>query len=188
MPAAPKISINLLGVEQQEHSPLGRFIGWATTYGRYIMVTTEMIVLVAFLSRFSLDRQLTDLKDEIMQKQDIIAANQDLEIQFRQIQDSLNKMKFEKRRATTKQEIPTNTINTLHLLLPSGTYFQSLSINDSKITSQVVSLTVQSFSQFLINLSSTKQLSNIEIGTVDKQTVAGIQYTLTAQLAQAIKK
>ncbi len=184
MPAAPKISINLLGLEQQEHSPLGRFIGWATTYGRYIMVTTEMIVLVAFLSRFSLDRQLTDLKDEIQQKQDIIAANQDLEIQFRQIQDSLNKMKA----LLAKQEIPTNTINTLHVLLPSGTYFQSLSINDSKITSQVVSLTVQSFSQFLINLSATKQLSNIEIGTVDKQTVAGIQYTLTAQLAQAGKK
>ncbi len=184
MPAAPKISINLLGLEQQEHSPLGRFIGWATTYGRYIMVTTEMIVLIAFLSRFSLDRQLTDLKDEIMQKQDIIAANQDLETQFRQIQDSLNKMKA----LLTKQEIPTNTINTLHMLLPSGTYFQTLTINDSKITSQVVSLTVQSFSQFLINLSTTKQLSNIEIGTVDKQTVVGIQYTLTAQLAQAGKK
>lgn len=184
MPAAPKILINLLGLEQQEHSPLGRFIGWVTTYGRYIMVTTEMIVLVAFLSRFSLDRQLTDLKDEIQQKQDIIAANQDLEIDFRQTQDSLNKIKA----LLVKQEIPTNTINTLRMLLPSGTYFQSLSINDNKITSQVVSVTVQSFSQFLINLSATKQLSNIEIGTVDKQTVAGIQYTLTAQLAQAIKK
>lgn len=184
MPAAPKILINLLGQEQQEHSPFGRFIGWVTTYGRYIMVTTEMIVLVAFLSRFSLDRQLTDLRDEIQQKQDIIAANQDLEIDFRQTQDSLNKIKA----LLTTQEIPTNTINTLHMLLPSGTYFQSLSINDNKITSQVVSLTVQSFSQFLINLSATKQLSNIEIGTVDKQTVAGIQYTLTAQLAQAVKK
>ncbi|EKD67501.1 MAG: hypothetical protein ACD_48C00373G0004 [uncultured bacterium] len=183
MPAAPKISINLLGLEQQEHSPIGRFIGWATTYGRYIMVTTEMIVLVAFLSRFSLDRQLTDLKDEIMQKQDIIAANQDLETQFRQIQDSLNKTKA----LLVKQAIPTNAINTLHMLLPSGTYFQTLAINDNKITSQVVSLTVQSFSQFLINLNSTKQLSHVEIGTVDKQTVAGIQYTLTAQLAQAIK-
>jgi Tfp pilus assembly protein PilN len=184
MPAAPKILINLLGLEQQEHSPLGRFIGWVTTYGRYIMVTTEMIVLVAFLSRFSLDRQLTDLKDEIQQKQDIIAANQDLEIDFRQTQDSLNKIKA----LLVKQEIPTDTINTLRMLLPSGTYFQSLSIDDDKITSQIVSVTVQSFSQFLINLSATKQLSNIEIGTVDKQTVAGIQYTLTAQLAQAIKK
>jgi len=37
-------------------------------------------------------------------------------------------------------------------------------------------------------LSATKQLSNIEIGTVDKQTVAGIQYTLTAELALASKK
>ena len=108
------------------------------------MVTTEMIVLIAFLSRFSLDRQLTDLKDEIMQNKDIIAANQDLETQFRQIQDSLNKMKA----LLTKQEIPTNTINTLHMLLPSGTYFQTLTINDSKITSQVVSLTVQSFPNF----------------------------------------
>jgi len=181
MPAAPKISINLLGLEQQEHTPVGRFIGWVTTYGRYIMVTTEMIVLVAFLSRFSLDRQLTDLKDEIQQKQDIIAANQDLEIEFRQTQDSLNKIKT----ILTTQEIPTKTINILHSLLPSGTYFQTLSINKNKITSQVSSLTVQSFSQFLINLSSTKQLSSIEIGTVDKQTVQGIQYTLSAELAQA---
>jgi Tfp pilus assembly protein PilN len=184
MPAAPKILINLLGQEQQEHSPLGRFIGWATTYGRYIMVTTEVIVLIAFLSRFSLDRQLTDLKDEIQQKQDIIAANQDLEIDFRQTQDSLNKIKA----LLAKQEIPTNTINTLRMLLPSGTYFQSLSIENNNITSQVVSVTVQSFSQFLINLSATKQLSNIEIGTVDKQTIAGIQYTLSAQLAQALIK
>ncbi len=184
MPAASNISINLLGQEQQEHTPLGRFIGWATTYGRYIMVTTEMIVLIAFLSRFGLDRQLTDLKDEIQQKQDIIAANQDLEIDFRQTQDSLIKIKA----LLVKQEVPTNTINTLLMLLPSGTYFQSLSITDNKITSQVVSLTVQSFSQFLINLSATKQLSDIEIGTVDKQTVAGIQYTLTAQLAQAVNK
>lgn len=184
MPAAPKISINLLGQEQQEHSPLGRFIGWATTYGRYIMVTTELIVLVAFLSRFSLDRQLTDLKDEIQQKQDIIAANQDLEKEFRQTQDSLTKIKV----LLDKQVVPTNTINTLQMLLPAGTYFQTLSIADNKITSQVVSVTVQSFSQFLINLSATKQLSNIEIGTVDKQTVAGIQYSLTAQLAQAAVK
>jgi len=184
MPAAAKISINLLGLEQQEHSLLGHFIGWVTTYGRYIMVTTEMIVLIAFLSRFSLDRQLTDLKDEIQQKQDIVAANQDLEIQFLQTQDSLNKIKA----LLVKQEIPTNAINTLYMLLPAGTYFQTLSINDNKITSQVASLTVQSFSQFLMNLSATKQLSNIEIGTVDKQTIAGIQYSLTAELAAAVDK
>jgi Tfp pilus assembly protein PilN len=184
MPAAPKISINLLGLEQQEHSPMGRLIEWTTTYGRYIMVTTEMIVLVAFLSRFSLDRQLTDLKDEIQQKQEIIAANQTLETDFRQTQDSLNKIKV----ILEKQNIPTSTINALQRLLPTGTYFQSLSIADNKISSRVISLTVQSFSQFLTNLNTTKQLSNIEIGTVDKQTIAGIQYTLTAELASVGKK
>jgi len=181
MPATSEISINLLGSAKQELSPIGRMIGWITTYGRYIMITTEMIVLVAFISRFSLDRQLTDLKDEIAQKQDIITYNQDLEISFKRTQDALNKIKI----LLDQQRKPTNAIQILHALLPSGTYFQSLSITNGKITSQVTSLTVQSFSQFLLNLNTTKALKNIDIGTVDKATSIGIQYTVDAELAGA---
>lgn len=179
MPAAQNIAINLLGSSQQELSPIGRMITWITTYGRYIMVTTEMIVLIAFVSRFSLDRQLTDLKDEISQKQEIITANQELETTFRRTQDSLNKIKI----LLNQQEKPTDAITLMHTLLPSGTYFQNLSISNGKITSQVTSLTVQSFSQFLLNLNATRALTNIDIGTVDKATTLGIQYTVNAQLA-----
>ncbi len=179
MPATSEISINLLGSTKQELSPIGRMITWITTYGRYIMITTEMIVLIAFISRFSLDRQLTDLNDEIQQKQDIITYNQDLEQSFKKTQDSLNKLKV----LLEQQMKPTNAVLTLHTLLPSGTYFQNLSIANGRITSQVTSLTVQSFSQFLLNLSATKALQNVEIGTVDKATSLGIQYTLDAQIA-----
>jgi len=178
MPATPEISINLLGSLQQDLSPIGRFITWITTYGRYIMITTEMIVLIAFISRFSLDRRLTDLNDEISQKQDIIAANQDLEITFRRTQDSLNKIKL----LLDQQAKPVGAVKIAHTLLPSGTYFQNLSINNGKISSQVTSLTIQSFSQFLLNLSATRSLSNIDIGTVDKASNIGIQYTMNAQL------
>lgn len=181
MPAEPTIRINLLGSQQAEHSPFGRFLTWITTYGRYIMITTEMIVLLAFLSRFSLDRTLTDLNDEIMQKQEIIAVNSDLETTFRKTQDSLIKIKG--LRAT--QPLLLQTLTGLHMLLPSGTYFQNLSVGDGKITAQVTSLTVQSFSQFLVNVTGSKQLTNVEIGTIDKQTAAGIQYTLKAAMANA---
>ncbi len=178
MPATSTVEINLLGSSKQELSPVGRMITWITTYGRYIMITTEMIVLIAFISRFSLDRQLTDLKDEISQKQDIIAYNQGLEITFKRTQDSLNKIKV----LLDRQSKPTDTIQTLHTLLPSGTYFQTLSINNGKVTAQITSLTVQSFSQLLLNLNATKSLKNIEIGTIDKATSIGIQYTLEAEL------
>lgn len=184
MPAAHDITINLLGENQAEHTPFGRLVSWVTTYGRYIMVTTELIVLIAFLSRFSLDRTLTDLKDEISQKQEIIEVNQDLESDFRKTQDSLQKIG----KLLSSQSEPTDTLKTLHTLLPAGTYFQSLSITNGKITAQVASLTVQSFSQFLLNVSTIKQLANVDIGAIDKQTITGIQYTLNAEYVPLTKK
>lgn len=179
MPATQTISINLLGSSKQEFSPIGRLVTWVTTYGRYIMVTTEMIVLVAFISRFSLDRQLTDLNDEITQKQDIITANQDLEQTFKRAQDALAKIHI----LLDQQGKPVNAIRIVHTLLPQGTYFQNLNIADGKVSSQVTSLTVQSFSQFLLNLNASKAITNVDIGTVDKASSLGIQYTMSAQLA-----
>ena len=178
MPASEHVSINLLGAEQQEFSPIGRLILWITTYGRYIMITTEMVVLAAFISRFSLDRQLTDLKDEIIQKQDIITANQDLEIEFRRTQDALAKIAP----LLKQKNQPVRVLQTIHSLIPQGTYLQNLSLSKDAISSQVVSLSVQSFSQFLLNLSATKSLTSIDIGTVDKASSIGIQYTLNARV------
>ena len=68
-------NINLLGDSEMDHTPVGRIVNWAVTYGRYIMIGTEIVVLLAFISRFSLDRKLTDLKEEVGQKQEIIEAN-----------------------------------------------------------------------------------------------------------------
>ena len=184
MPAANEIKVNLLGQEQFTHAPLGRFVTWAMTYGRYIMISTEFVVLIAFLSRFSLDRQLTDLKDEISQKQDIIQANQTLESNFRMAQTELKKVKD----IFATQSYPFDALNAIHVVLPQGTYLQSIAVDNNKINAQITSLTVQSFSQFLINVSATKQLTNVEIGTIDKKTTNGIQYTMTAQYVPTVTK
>ncbi len=76
MPAQP-VSVNLLDQPEFTSSSIARLINWTITYGRYIMIGTEVIVLVAFISRFSLDRKLTDLREEIAQKQIILEANAD---------------------------------------------------------------------------------------------------------------
>ena len=76
---ADSIRINLLGQQDLEHTPWGRIVSWATTYGRYIMITTEIMVLLAFISRFSLDRKNTDLTEEVTQKQAILEANTSFE-------------------------------------------------------------------------------------------------------------
>ena len=74
MPAAHP-TINLLGQDTSANSPWNRIMDWISTYGRYIMITTELIVLIAFASRFSLDRKLTDLKEDAMQSMASIATD-----------------------------------------------------------------------------------------------------------------
>src|SRR3989344_871361 len=114
MPAKP-IAINLLGQEDLKHTAQGRIIGWALTYGRYIMIGTEIVVLLAFISRFSLDRRLTDLKEEISQKQAILEANISLEQDIRLLQDTLGKIKL----TTTNQSAPLDALTLLQAVLPS---------------------------------------------------------------------
>ena len=63
MPAR-KITINLLGERKVGETPVERLLLWITTYGRYIMIGTEIVVLLAFISRFSLDRKITDLREK----------------------------------------------------------------------------------------------------------------------------
>ena len=81
--AAPKSEIELLPQEGWEKGTLGKLLKWALTAGRYIVIVTELAVIMAFLSRFKFDRELTDLHEEIKQKQAVIQSAQSFETEFR---------------------------------------------------------------------------------------------------------
>src|SRR3989344_9255692 len=81
--------VNLLPKEELETKPFGRFLKWALSYGRYIIVTVELIVFLVFFSRFIYDRELADLNDKIEQKQAIVASAQEFEDRFRAIQNHI---------------------------------------------------------------------------------------------------
>ena len=61
MAAPKKHEIELLPKEEWEKTSFGKFIKWTLNVGRYIVIATELIVILAFVSRFKLDRDLTDL-------------------------------------------------------------------------------------------------------------------------------
>ena len=88
MTAARKLTeINLLPKERWETGVLGKLLKWALNIGRYVVVFTELVVIGAFLYRFGLDRQLTDLKEEIGQKQALVESFGDFEAKFRDLQE-----------------------------------------------------------------------------------------------------
>ena len=176
MPAGS--TINLLDQPEFESSSLGKLLTWAITYGRYIMIGTEIIVLLAFISRFSLDRRLTDLREEIAQKQTILVANQQFEQDFNSLQQSLKKISL----LITDQNKPVNTFYQVSGLLPSDVKVTEFGLSDKNIEIVVNAGTTQGLSTFLSRLQHQKGISNIEVTDVEKDIVKGTLIRILAKI------
>lgn len=178
MPADP-IRINLLGNQDLEHTPWGRIVSWATTYGRYIMITTEIVVLLAFISRFSLDRKNTDLTEEITQKQAILEANMSFEQTIRSLQANIATTK----KLLAEQSKPIDILLLMETMLPPDVYLTSLSLTNTKLTFEATAGTTNGFAQLLANLGAVRQLHNIGLNSVSRGTTTGITFQITADIA-----
>src|SRR3989344_2194740 len=155
-PAKP---INLLTRKDFDASVVGRILRWSLIYGRYIIVSTEIIVLLAFIYRFSLDRQITDLNEEIEQKSAIVIANQAFEKSFRNLQNRVNEISG----LFADQDLITQIIHHLEQITPTGVYFTSLSFKKDEITIHATANTSTSLTLFTNNLKTSKYLSDVSI-------------------------
>lgn len=178
------LMINLLPQDSFEGKPLGKFLRWALTYGRYIVVFTELFVILAFLSRFKLDRDLTDLHEEIAQKQAIIEATYDLEDGFRNLQNRLVKIQSFENTSIS----PVSMLNTLSQYIPTEIYLIDLSTTSDKINLTAIAPTEVSFGVFVNNLTNSKQFSNINLGVVTKgnNKEPGLKFNLSAKYSNKI--
>lgn len=177
MPANP-VQINLLGGSDLEHTPVGRIISWATTYGRYIMIGTEIVVLLAFISRFSLDRKLTDLNDEITQKQAIITVNQNIESRINSVNSQIAKIKA----LYKDQDEPLRVLDAFQTLLPPDVYLVSIDVTAIDLKVGAVAGTTTGFSQMINLISSNRTFTGVELGQVTKS-ITGINFQINAKIA-----
>jgi Tfp pilus assembly protein PilN len=175
MPAEQTTTVNLLEHSSLEESPIGRIVTWATTYGRYIMITTEIIVLLAFISRFSLDRKRADLDEAIESKKAIIEANAGFEKQYRQIQAELVRAKS----LLAVQNLPLERLTLLKSLLPSDTYLESFEYTPEKIMIRGRAGSNHGFTVLINNLQGVKQFQQIEVGEIKKTPTLGITFQVT---------
>jgi len=167
--------INLLPEDKQ---PLGSFLSWVLTSGRYIVIGTEIIVLIAFLSRFKLDRDLTDLHQSIAQKQAIVLAAQDLEKQVRILQNHLLIIKkFENQR-----DFPPKLLATFEQLIPIDVSLTELSSQEAELTLKATAGSNQGFSAFINNLSSSPSFKDISLDNVGKNETGAIEFQITTTL------
>jgi len=68
-----KYQINLLPKKEKDF--VDRGIYFALHYLRYVLVLTQIVVIAVFFYRFQIDQEIIDLKDELTQKQEIVAVS-----------------------------------------------------------------------------------------------------------------
>lgn len=84
------IKLNLLHPQGSGQKLPERFLKWLISYGRFIVVAVEVVVIGAFLMRFSLDAKLDELKKKINDDVPIVILQSTDEALIKQTQQRLS--------------------------------------------------------------------------------------------------
>lgn len=177
MPAQKKDKqINLVPKDKFEESLLGRTLKWLLSTFRIIVVLVEMVVMLAFLSRFWLDAKNNDLDDEIKSKMAQIISQEKFEEEFRLIQKRLDV--FWALANASGENI--QLIESIGSQLPPDVYLESLSYSENMVNLNGSSLSEQSIAQFIVNLDTLENFESVGLDKVDVDEEAGgvINFTL----------
>jgi len=142
--------INLLPQEQFAASTTGRVLKWALSTFRIIVIATELVVILAFLSRFILDAQNADLSEEIEQKQATIVSSSDFENTFRQTQKKL--LIFSQLTSGKKQA--SDILSKISSSIPPDVFLGSINLSDAGLIIEGLSPNEKSIQEFVINLNA----------------------------------
>ncbi len=155
------VEVNLLPSDDLEGRPGGKFLMWALSWGKRIVIFTEAVVILAFLSRFWLDTVVADLTEQIGSKKNVIVASANFEKKFRSTAARIEEIK-----AIDNQGSLVVILDKAKALIPAN-----VSIGDMTLTGNEVSFHGESSEAGLaILVSSFKNSPNFTDLTVDKIT------------------
>jgi len=182
MAARKKEEINLLPQRGFESTTTGRILAWVLSSFRIIVIVTEIIVMIAFLSRFWLDAQNTDLTDELKSKQAILASSLKFEKEFKETQKRL-----EVYSDLTSYTLPKVSIaNTVSTLLPPDIFLTSVIFGTNAVTVSGVSPNEKSIQQLVVNLNSSDNFEKaylVEIKS-DEEDVNSLLFRIQVDLGK----
>lgn len=179
MPKKPHtLSINLLPSREQPFSE--KFINWSLTYGRYIIIGTEIVVLIAFFSRFKLDRDFIDLKEQVGEKRAVLQT-------YARTEDTINSLQFrlsEIKKIDAAGGSGILALPQIAILTPNEIRYKDIAIAADKISIVGIAYETADISRF-VNILKTADffkkesviLEKVERSKPEEQ---GITFTITA--------
>jgi hypothetical protein len=178
---AIKTTIEFIPQEDWERTSFGKFLKWLLNIGRWIVIITELIVIIAFLSRFKLDRDLTDLNEKVKQKQAIINSSAAFEKDFRFLQKKLSTIE-----GLTKSQIDSNKVLAIFSqITPAGIQLSNFNVDQKKkISLTAMADSESTFAFFLKNLKGESKLKNLALDkiSISQEQFGKIVFNIKAEL------
>jgi len=174
--------INLLPKEKWEKGLVGKLLKWILNIGRYVVVFTELIVIGAFLYRFSLDRKITDLKEEMDQKKAVIVSYGDFEDNFRRLQLKINTIKSTNESKISSEEI----LSIISQMTPMDTIYDSINISLEEISLKGKTLSEIGLATLLAKAQKIDLFSEVALDSVSSSTEKSqeINFLMTLKLKE----
>lgn len=166
--------LNLLPRSELEQTMWGRALKWALSGGRYIVILTELVVIIAFLSRFKLDQDMSDLGERINGKKNVLDVQAATEGKFRRVQDKINLAREALGEGVGAGEI----FSALEADVPQGVKLQNLKVGKNLISFSAQADSEVSLTEFLRRGSLDNKWREIELTNVSAGTQQGIVFSM----------
>ena len=168
-------SINL--VKNKQVPLFDRFMDWALTIGRLIVIITEVVAVAAFIYRFSLDDSLVNLHSAIKQQQNIVSILKNDENKYRNLQDRIAlAATFSAKGIKTNQ-----VIMDILKLIPSQMIINSFILNKDKISISVDLIATASLEELVNSLKSYPGIKSISVDNIEN-TPSGLSVDISTIL------
>lgn len=177
-------SINLLPRDSFESSQAGIVLAWLLSFGKWAVIITQLIVMGVFLWRFSLDRELTDLKKSIAKNVAIIKSYEQVERDF---------VLTQKRLATAKtviaqQKAITEELSALTSATPLDVWYEKLTITPTTTTFSAYSRSLPGFSQLLSTIQRDTRYSSVSVARIQDGGIQSAQMQFEISMTRNTEK
>jgi len=158
-----------------------RALAWSVSVGRVLIMITEIVALSAFAYRFYLDRQIIDLKDQIAQKQSVVAFFAPSEEQYRNLIDRLSIAK----KAIAQEVSSQKVFLDINALIPQTMQVRTLTYQPESIRIDGATQSVIDLATFVTNVRGYPQVQGVSLDKIENKTTTGtVAVTLTINLKQ----
>lgn len=177
------ISINLVPKDPFFETPIGKALKWALSVGRYIVIFTELVVILSFVTRFNLDRQVTDLNGEINRQSNIIRSYGPLEEEIRTVQAKIDQYLQIEETGNIAEIFPK-----LSEITPRDVRLDQLSVRSDSISLTGTTLSQGSLSLLINNIQLSPHFWEVRVNQIETgdSSDPGFHFSISAAIGREV--